>query len=145
MREKRRNGRKGGGGLGGLGRGTILIEPRKVHAAPAGSVLPPASEALTPFRAGFPEDAFRDLKRRLSMTRWPERETVGDWSQGVPLEKARALIAYWRDKYDLRRLQAPINPFPQYRTRIDKLGIHFIHARSPHPNSLPILLTHRRP
>jgi len=145
MREKRRTVLKAAAGLGALGLGTILIEPRKVHAAPAGSVLPPASEALTPFRAGFPEDAFRDLKRRLSMTRWPERETVGDWSQGVPLEKARALIAYWRDKYDLRRFEARINAFPQYRTRIDKLGIHFIHARSPHSNALPIVLTHGWP
>src|SRR5258706_314228 len=145
MREKRRTVLKAAAGLGALGLGTILIEPRKVHAAPAGSVLPPASEALTPFRAGFPEDAFRDLKRRLSMTRWPERETVGDWSQGVPLEKARALIAYWRDKYDLRRFEARINAFPQYRTRIDKLGIHFIHARSPPSNALPIVLTHGWP
>src|SRR5258708_36372171 len=79
------------------------------------------------------------------MTRWPERETVGDWSQGVPLEKAQALIAYWRDKYDLRRFEARINAFLQYRTRIDGLGIHFFHVRSPHPNALPIILTHGWP
>jgi len=98
-------------GLGTLGFGTILADPHDARAAPAGFVLPPASEAVTPFRAGFPQDASRDLKRRLSMTRWPERETVGDWSQGVPLEKAQALIAYWRDKYDLRRFEARINAF----------------------------------
>src|SRR5258706_8333139 len=131
------------GALGGLG--AILTDPLEARAAPAGLILPPASEALTPFQASFPQDAPRDLKRRLSMTRWPERETVGDWSQGVPLEKARALIAYWRDKYDLRRFEARINAFPQYRTRIDKLGIHFIHARSPHSNALPIVLTHGWP
>ena len=136
---------KAAAGLGALGLGAILADPHEARAAPAGFVLPPASEAVTPFRAGFPQDAFRDLKRRLSMTRWPERETVGDWSQGVPLEKAQALIAYWRDKYDLRRFEARINAFLQYRTRIDGLGIHFFHVRSPHPNALPIILTHGWP
>jgi len=136
---------KAGAGLGALGLGTILTDPREARAAPAGLVLPPASEAVTPFRAVFPQDAFRDLKRRLSMTRWPDRETVGDWSQGVPLEKAQALIAYWRDKYDLRRFEARVNAFPQYRTRIDGLGIHFIHVQSTHPNALPIVLTHGWP
>src|SRR5260221_2565134 len=131
------------GALGGLG--AILTDPLEARAAPAGLTLPPASEALTPFQASFPRDAPRDLKRRLSMTRWPERETVGDWSQGVPLEKAQALIAYWRDKYDLRRFEARINTFPQYRTRIDGLGIHFFHVRSPHSNALPIILTHGCP
>ncbi|HEX9469706.1 MAG TPA: alpha/beta fold hydrolase [Bradyrhizobium sp.] len=131
------------GALGGLG--AILTDPLEARAAPAGLILPPASEALTPFQASFPQDAPRDLKRRLSMTRWPERETVGDWSQGVPLEKAQALIAYWRDKYDLRRFEARINAFLQYRTRIDGLGIHFFHVRSPHPNALPIILTHGWP
>jgi len=131
------------GALGGLG--AILTDPLEARAAPAGFIVPPASEALTPFQASFPQDAPRDLKRRLSMTRWPERETVGDWSQGVPLEKARALIAYWRDKYDLRRFEARINAFLQYRTRIDGLGIHFFHVRSPHPNALPIILTHGWP
>ena len=131
------------GALGGLG--AILTDPLEARAAPAGFILPPASEALTPFQASFPQDAPRDLKRRLSMTRWPERETVGDWSQGVPLEKAQALIAYWRDKYDLRRFEARINAFLQYRTRIDGLGIHFFHVRSPHPNALPIILTHGWP
>src|SRR5258707_158886 len=131
------------GALGGLG--AILTDPLEARAAPAGFILPPASEALTPFQASFPQDAPRDLKRRLSMTRWPERETVADWSQGVPLEKAQALIAYWRDKYDLRRFEARINAFLQYRTRIDGLGIHFFHVRSPHPNALPIVLTHGWP
>ena len=131
------------GALGGLG--AILTDPFEARAAPAGLILPPASEALTPFQASFPQDAPRDLKRRLSLTRWPERETVGDWSQGVPLEKAQALIAYWRDKYDLRRFEARINAFLQYRTRIDGLGIHFFHVRSPHPNALPIILTHGWP
>jgi epoxide hydrolase len=70
---------------------------------------------------------------------------VADWSQGVPLEKAQALIAYWRDKYDWRRFEARVNAFPQYRTEIDALGFHFIHVQSPHPNALPIILTHGWP
>src|SRR5260370_230568 len=91
------------------------------------------------------QEALEDLKRRLASTRWPERETVGDWSQGVPFQKAQALIAYWRDKYDWRRFEARLNAFPQYRTQIDGLGIHFIHVRSPHRNALPIILTHGWP
>src|SRR5580700_10678536 len=105
-------------------------------------VLPPATTAVTPFKVSVPQSAIDDLKRRLASTRWPERETVGDWSQGVPLQKAQALIAYWHDKYDWRRFEARLNGFPQYHTRIDGLGIHFIHVSSPHRDALPIILTH---
>jgi len=108
-------------------------------------VLPTATNDVTPFKVRVPQDALDDLKRRLASTRWPERETVADWSQGVPLQKAQALIAYWRDKYDWRRFEARLNAFPQYRTQLDGLGIHFIHVRSPHPNALPIILTHGWP
>ena len=100
---------------------------------------------VTPFKIHVPQEAVDDLKRRLASTRWPERETVGDWSQGVPLQKAQALIAYWRDKYDWRQFEARLNALPQYRTQIDGLGIHFIHVRSPHGNALPIILTHGWP
>src|SRR6202007_261643 len=86
-----------------------------------------------------------DLKRRLANARWPDKEPVTDWSQGVPLQKAQALIAYWRDKYDWRGFEARLNAVPQYRTQIDGLGIHFIHVRSPHRNALPIILTHGWP
>jgi len=114
--------------------------------AQAGAVkLPMASDAVERFSFSVPQSAIDDLKRRLASTRWPERETVGDWSQGVPLEKARALIAYWREKYDVRGFEARVDAFPQYRTRIDGLGIHFIHVRSPNPNALPIILTHGWP
>jgi pimeloyl-ACP methyl ester carboxylesterase len=108
-------------------------------------VLPPATKAVTPFKVSVPQSAIDDLKRRLASTRWPERETVGDWSQGVPLQKAQALVAYWRDKYDWRRFETRINAFPQYRTQIDGVGIHFIHMRSPQQNALPIILTHGWP
>jgi epoxide hydrolase len=107
--------------------------------------LPEAGDAIEPFSVSVPQSAIEDLKRRLAFTRFPTQETVGDWSQGVPLQKARALIAYWRDRYDWRRFEARINAFPQYRTRIDGVGIHFIHARSPHSDALPIILTHGWP
>src|ERR1700747_70045 len=111
----------------------------------AQSAVPAATKDVTPFKVQVPQAALDDLERRLKSTRWPERETVGDWTQGVPLQKAKALVAYWRDKYDWRRFEARINAFPQYRTQIDGVGIHFIHVRSPHQNALPIILTHGWP
>jgi epoxide hydrolase len=78
-------------------------------------VLPRATQDITPFTIQVPQTALDDLKRRLGDTRWPNKETVADWSQGVPLQKAEALVAYWRDKYDWRRFEARINAFPQYR------------------------------
>src|SRR5260370_34923570 len=88
--------------------------------------LPKATQDVTPFKVSVPQSAIDDLKRRLASTRWPERETVGDWSQGVPLRKAQPLVAYWRDKYDWRRFQPPIHPGPQYRTHTNGLHIEFI-------------------
>src|SRR6185436_3746577 len=84
-------------------------------------------------------------RHRLASTRYPERETVGDWTQGVPLDKARALIEYWRNRYDWRRFEARANSFPHFRSLIDGLGIHFIHARSSHANAMPIVFTHGWP
>ena len=86
-----------------------------------------------------------DLKRRLAATRWPARESVADWSQGVPLAKIKALTAYWQSGYDLRRIEKRLNAFPQYRNRIDGIGIHFLPIRSKHENALPIVLTHGWP
>jgi epoxide hydrolase len=111
----------------------------------ASIVVPPAAEAVSPFSISLPQTAIDDLRHRLDSTRYPERETVGDWTQGVPLDKARALIAYWRDRYDWRRFEARANSFPHFRTRIDGLGIHFIHARSSHINAMPIVFTHGWP
>jgi pimeloyl-ACP methyl ester carboxylesterase len=86
-----------------------------------------------------------DLHRRLDGTRWPEAETVGDWSQGVPLAQAQALCAYWRNGYDWRRCEAMLNGFGQYRTEIDSLGVHFLHIRSPEAEAAPLLITHGWP
>lgn len=138
-----------------LGKGAALAAvATSVMAAPAsaneiasaqGLRLPPASSAITPFRAEVPQVAIDDLKLRLRMTRLPERETVSDWSQGVPLDKAKALLAHWRDQYDWRRFERRLNSYPQFRTEIDGLGIHFIHVRSRHKGALPIILTHGWP
>ena len=108
-------------------------------------VLPPTTTAVTPFEAHVPEAALVDLKRRLADTRWPNKEPVADWSQGVPLAKARALVEYWRTRYDWRRVERSLNALPQFRTQLDGLGIHFIHVRSKHPNALPIIITHGWP
>ncbi|MGF6175353.1 epoxide hydrolase family protein [Ensifer sp. 4252] len=107
--------------------------------------LPPATEAISPFTVNVSQDAIDDLKLRLRMARLPESETVEGWTQGVPLSQAKALIAYWRDHYDWRRFEKQLNAFPQYRTKIDGLGIHFIHVKSKHENALPIILTHGWP
>jgi epoxide hydrolase len=103
------------------------------------------SEEIVPFAYHAPQSALDDLKQRLSQTRWPERETTNDWSEGVPLEKLRALVNYWRTDYNWRRCEEALNRFPQFRTEIDGLNIHFIHVRSKHPNALPIILTHGWP
>ncbi len=132
-------------GLGAAGLGTALAEPREAEAKATEITVPPASEAVAEFRLAIPAAALDDLRARLAATRWPEKETVGDWSEGVPLAKMKALAAYWRSGYDLRRLERRLNAVPQYRTQIDGLGIHFLHVRSKHPHALPIVLTHGWP
>jgi pimeloyl-ACP methyl ester carboxylesterase len=102
-------------------------------------------DAVTPFRLDVPEGELDDLRARLRRTRWPERETVDDWSQGVPLAYLQALCAYWADGYDWRATEARLNALGQFRTEVDGLGIHFIHVRSPHPAALPLVLTHGWP
>jgi pimeloyl-ACP methyl ester carboxylesterase len=131
--------------LNALGLLTIGGTMEKASAATVDLVLQPATEAVTPFQVAIPETALADLKGRLAATRWPERETVSDWSQGVPLEKLQPLIDYWRSGYDLRRLETRLNALPQYRTEIDGLGIYFLHVQSKHKNALPIILTHGWP
>jgi len=107
--------------------------------------LLPATDEITPFKVSVPQAAIDDLRRRLKNTRWPDKETVSDWSQGVPLHKAKSLIDYWERSYDWRKFERRINGYPQFRTQIDGLGIHFIHVKSKHANALPIILTHGWP
>jgi pimeloyl-ACP methyl ester carboxylesterase len=122
--------------------------PATAHASTdkvAGLVLPSATKAVRPFEIDVPAAALADLNRRLTNTRWPHKEPVADWSQGVPLAKARALVEYWRTRYEWRRVERTLNALPQFRTQLDGLGIHFIHVRSKHPNALPIIITHGWP
>jgi pimeloyl-ACP methyl ester carboxylesterase len=100
---------------------------------------------VTPFRIDVPDAELEDLRDRLRRTRWPERETVTDRSQGVPLAELRALCAYWAERYDWRAAEARLNALPQLRTEIDDLGIHFLHVRSPRADALPLVLTHGWP
>jgi pimeloyl-ACP methyl ester carboxylesterase len=103
------------------------------------------SDAITEFRVSAGAAELADLRARLVRTRWPEAETVSDWSQGVPLAYLQDLCRYWADGYDWPARQARLNAFPQFRTRIDGLGIHFLHVRSPEPDATPLLITHGWP
>jgi pimeloyl-ACP methyl ester carboxylesterase len=103
------------------------------------------SDEITEFRIEIPEDDLTDLRRRLRDTRWPGPEPVTDWSQGVPLSYLQELCRYWAGDYDWRATEARLNRLPQYRTEIDGLAIYFIHARSPHRDAMPLILTHGWP
>src|SRR5438552_2575709 len=100
---------------------------------------------IRPFTVEVPEEDLVDLRRRIASTRWPERETVADQSQGVQLATMQELIRYWGTEYDFRRFEARLNELPQFITEIDGLDIHFIHVKSPHENALPLIITHGWP
>ncbi|MGZ6079291.1 MAG: epoxide hydrolase family protein [Myxococcaceae bacterium] len=103
------------------------------------------STAIRPFRSKVPDSVLVDLRRRVKATRWPEKETVSDRSQGVPLASIQALARHWGTDYDWRKGEARLNAFPQFMTRIDGLDIHFIHVKSRDPNALPLIITHGWP
>jgi pimeloyl-ACP methyl ester carboxylesterase len=103
------------------------------------------SDVVRPFRIEFPESALVDLRQRIGAMRWPERETVTDDSQGVPLAAMRQIARYWATEYDWRRCEAKLNTLPQFMTEIDGLDIHFIHVRSRHDNALPLIVSHGWP
>jgi pimeloyl-ACP methyl ester carboxylesterase len=109
---------------------------------PAGAA---SSDAIRPFQISVPEEDLVDLRRRLAATRWPEKETVTDESQGVPLATLQGLVRYWQTDYDWRKVEARLNALPQFITEIDGLDIHFIHVRSKHENALPLIVTHGWP
>lgn len=100
---------------------------------------------ISPFTIAVSDEAIADLKTRLKMTRWPEKETPNDWSQGVPLAVMKELCDYWLHHYDWRQREALLNRFPQFKTDIDGLSIHFLHVRSPHAGARPLLMTHGWP
>jgi len=112
---------------------------------PAQAATGEAREAIRPFHIHFPEKDLVDLRHRLAATRWPEKETVADDTQGVPLATMRELVRHWQTDYDWRRIEAHLNALPQFITEIDGLDIHFIHVRSKHENGLPLIVTHGWP
>jgi pimeloyl-ACP methyl ester carboxylesterase len=103
------------------------------------------SDAVEPFHLSVPQSELDDLRQRLANTRWPQKETVGDGSQGVPLAAMRRLGEYWATGYDWRRCESALNDLGQYRTKIDGLQIHFLHIRSCEPNAIPLIVTHGWP
>ena len=122
--------------------GTIAMTQTQTAAAATAQT---GGDAIRPFHVSFPDEALADLKRRVTATRWPERETVADQSQGVQLATIQKLAHYWATEYDWRKCEARLNALPQFITEIDGLDIHFIHVRSKHENALPLIVTHGWP
>jgi pimeloyl-ACP methyl ester carboxylesterase len=112
---------------------------------PVATSKPPAAQAIRRFAIETPEADLEDLRARIRATRWPEKETVDDQSQGVQLETMRALASYWLNDYDWRKCEAKLKALPNFITRIDGLDIHFIHVRSQHEDALPLIVTHGWP
>jgi pimeloyl-ACP methyl ester carboxylesterase len=104
-----------------------------------------ARPEVRPFSVDVPEEDLVELRRRIAATRWPEKETVADQSQGVQLATIQELVRYWGVDYDFRRFEARLNALPQFITEIDGLDIHFIHVKSPHEHALPLIITHGWP
>ncbi|MBV9332970.1 MAG: alpha/beta fold hydrolase [Candidatus Eremiobacteraeota bacterium] len=106
---------------------------------------PPAPELIRPFKIEFSETELVELRSRIAKTRWPDKETVDDTSQGVPLAMIRQLTLYWGNGYDWRKCESRLNALPNFKTQIDGLDIHFIHVRSKHDGALPLIVTHGWP
>jgi pimeloyl-ACP methyl ester carboxylesterase len=129
----------------------IVVATLSIVASSRGQSPSPASPAagedksIRPFHVNIPEADLTDLRRRINATRWPEKETVADATQGVQLATMQALASYWGKDYDWRKCEARLNSYPQFMTNIDGLDIHFIHVRSKNPNALPMIVTHGWP
>jgi len=100
---------------------------------------------INPYMIQISNDDLEDLKRRLLSTRWPEKETVEDWSQGIPLSYVKEISEYWLNEYDWRSREEYYNSFPQFITNIEGLDIHFIHIKSPHEEAKPLIISHGWP
>ncbi len=116
-----------------------------VSLLPAHAAAASENNLIRPFRVNIPEEQIVDLRRRLAATRWPDKETVTDESQGVQLATIQDLVRYWQNDHDWRKCEAQLNALPQFLTEIDGLDIHFIHVRSKHENALPLIVTHGWP
>ncbi|MDB5087889.1 MAG: alpha/beta fold hydrolase, partial [Mucilaginibacter sp.] len=127
--------------------GTIITGALILFAAPgfANAISAPGlqdSGKIRPFHINVPEAALTDLRQRVLATRWPDKETVTDQTQGVKLEQIQNLVKYWGTDYDWRKAEAKLNALPQFVTNIDGLDIQFVHVRSKNPNALPLIITH---
>jgi pimeloyl-ACP methyl ester carboxylesterase len=131
--------------------GAGTVEQAPVGTNPGGNTAAPTVDDravrpfLRPFRIQVSDEALSDLRRRITTTKWPQRETVTDASQGVQLATMQKLAHYWATDYDWRKVEARLNALPQFTTSIDGVDIHFIHVRSKHPNGLPVIITHGWP
>jgi pimeloyl-ACP methyl ester carboxylesterase len=124
----------------------MLLTPGLGDAQTAQSPRAPADvQSIRPFRVHVPNSDLANLRRRIASTRWPDKETVADASQGAPLSRLQELVRYWGNGYDWRKLEAKLNALPQFMTTIDGVNIHFIHVRSRHKNALPLIITHGWP
>jgi pimeloyl-ACP methyl ester carboxylesterase len=125
---------------------TMTTDTEAVAVAQAPATRQAAEDAsVRPFTVHVPEAKLQDLRQRIAATQWPEKETVGDDSQGVPLALMQDVSCYWATEYDWRKVEARLNALPQFITKIDGLDIHFIHVRSKHANALPVIVTHGWP
>src|SRR5215207_8887432 len=121
-----------------------VAKPRRTHMAGTTEKSAGAA-AIRPFTLEIREADLEDMRARIAATRWPEKETVEDQSQGVPLAMIQELARYWATEYDWRRCEATLNALPQFVTEIDGLDIHFIHVRSRHEDALPLIVNHGWP
>ena len=129
-----------------LGRAAIgIVSASAIGLLPTHPVLAAESSDIRPFRIDIPDSEIADLRNRLRETRWPERETVSDATEGVQLATMQKLARYWATEYDWRKVEARLNALPQFVTTIDGLDIHFIHVRSKEANALPVIITHGWP
>lgn len=117
----------------------------RIDATPQSGEQATDKTAIRPLRVNVPEEELIELRRRIEAARLPEKETVTDFSQGVPLATVRKLARYWATEYDWRKVEARLNSVPNFLTEIDGLDIHFIHVRSEHENALPVLISHGWP
>ena len=128
-----------------LGTAVIGVTAGLATLFPTNTLQAGMGDAIRPFHVDVPERQLDDLRHRLAMTRWPDREIVKDQSQGVQLATMQKLVDYWRTGYDWRKIEARLNALPQFITEIDGVNIHFIHVRSKRANALPLIVTHGWP
>ncbi|WP_246496847.1 epoxide hydrolase N-terminal domain-containing protein [Chitinophaga varians] len=122
--------------------GLLLLATTTAFAQSSSNIT---STAIRPYHVAIAEQQVKDLRQRISTTRWPEKETVADQSQGIQLDQLRTLVKYWGNGYDWHKAESKLNALPQFITRIDGLDIHFIHVRSKHKNAMPLIITHGWP